>query len=378
MVDNVTRSRLCRTLCRPALVALLAAVTCMAARGALAQQAGTAAWDRLVAAAEKEGEVSLGANTNPQARQYLLAEWAKDFPKITLNFNGVPNSGWFSRVKAEREAGRYLWDVFTGGQNDGYELVAARYVIPLEGVFVRPDVATDALWRDGVGGLFQDPEKRIVAPFEFPQSMWYDAERLSPDKVKTAGLNILFDPAYKGQTAFQDPRIGGTGILFAVHIYDVLGADALKRLMVDQQAVLIPNAGNTTERILRKQAMFMLGGRLSEFKRYAAEGLKFDIRPAGADPKTAWLSIGGVMLAVFDKAPHPNAARVYANWVLTQKVQDAESRIRTYNSKRLDVKPYADGGLVVQPGAQYIQPQKYAAIEHVRQIRELIKQMRPD
>jgi len=84
------------------------------------------------------------------------------------------------------------------------------------------------------------------------------------------------------------------------------------------------------------------------------------------------------MLSVFDKAPHPNAARVYANWVLSQKVQEAESRIRTYNSKRLDVKPHADGDLVASPGAKYVEPQKYSAVDHVRQVRELIKAMRPD
>jgi ABC-type glycerol-3-phosphate transport system substrate-binding protein len=322
--------------------------------------------------------VTLAANPNPQARQYLLAEWAKDFPKIALKFNGIPNTGWFSRVKAEREAGNYLWYFFTSGQNDGYQLVDAGYVVPLDSLLVRPDVANDSMWRGGVAKLFEGPGKRVIVPFEFPQSMWYDAERVSPEKVKKEGLNLLLDPAYKGQMVFQDPRIGGTGIFFGVLIHDVLGAEALRRIMVDQQGVLIANAGATTERMLRKQALFMLGGRLSEFGRHAEEGLKFDIRPAGSDPKNAWLSTGGVTLSVFDKAPHPNAARVYANWILTQKVQEAESRIRTYNSKRVDVKPHADGGLEALPGANYVEPQRYSAIGHVRQVRDLIKQMRPD
>jgi hypothetical protein len=59
-------------------------------------------------------------------------------------------------------------------------------------------------------------------------------------------------------------------------------------------------------------------------------------------------------------------------------VQNAESRIRTYNSKRRDVPPHASGGLVAQPGAKYVEPQKYAALDHVRQVRKLIEQWRPD
>jgi len=378
MVDEVAKARPSRSVSDRLLGVMAAGLAAIACHSALAQEASKAAWDKLVAAAEKEGEVSLAANPDPQARIYLLSEWAKDFPKIELKFTGVPNSGWFSRVEAERQAGKFLWDVFTSGQNDGYQLVAAKYVVPLDGLLVRPDVADDSVWRGGIAGLFEDPEKRVIAPFSFPQSMWYDAERVSPEKVKKEGLNILLDPAYHGQMVFQDPRIGGSGIYFGVLIHDVLGAEVLKRIMVDQRAVFIRNAGNTTERIIRKQAMFMLGGRLSEFGHYAKEGLKFDIRPGGSDPKNAWLSVGGVTLSVFDKAPHPNAARVYANWILTQKVQDAESRIRTYNSKRLDVTPHADGGLVALLGAKYIEPQKYSAIDHVRQVSDQIKQMRPD
>jgi iron(III) transport system substrate-binding protein len=378
MVDGVAKARRGRSVSGRRLGVMAAALTAIASHGALAQGASTSAWDKLVAAAETEGEVALAANPNPQARSYLLAEWAKDFPKIELKFTGVPNSGWFSRVAAERQAGKYLWDVFTSGQNDGYQLVAAKYVVPLDGLLVRPDVADDAVWRGGIAGLFEDPEKRVIAPFSFPQSMWYDAERVSPEKVKKEGLHVLLDPAYQGQMVFQDPRIGGTGIYFGVLIHDVLGTETLKRIMVDQRAVLIRNAGNTTERIIRKQAIFMLGGRLSEFGHYAEEGLKFDIRPGGSDPENAWLSTGGVTLSVFDKAPHPNAARVFANWILTQKVQDAEGRIRTYNSKRRDVAPHADGGLVALPDKKYIEPQKYSAIDHVRQVSDLIRQLRPD
>ena len=44
----------------------------------------------------------------------------------------------------------------------------------------------------------------------------------------------------------------------------------------------------------------------------------------------------------------------------------------------VDVAPHADGGLVAMPDKKYIEPQKYSAIDHVRQVSDLIRQLRPD
>ena len=46
------------------------------------------------------------------------------------------------------------------------------------------------------------------------------------------------------------------------------------------------------------------------------------------------------MLAMFDKAPHPNAAKVFANWMLTQEAQDQYHKATNDNSRRTDVPFY--------------------------------------
>jgi len=40
---------------------------------------------------------------------------------------------------------------------------------------------------------------------------------------------------------------------------------------------------------------------------------------------------------LYSKASHPNAAKVYVNWLLTKEGQTEYARSRSYGSRRLDV-----------------------------------------
>ena len=48
-------------------------------------------------------------------------------------------------------------------------------------------------------------------------------------------------------------------------------------------------------------------------------------------------SFGGVI--AFLNTPNPNAAKVYANWVMTREAQDRIAKAANYNSRRTDVEP---------------------------------------
>jgi len=50
-----------------------------------------------------------------------------------------------------------------------------------------------------------------------------------------------------------------------------------------------------------------------------------------------YLSGGNGVLGLFNKAPHPNAARVYINWLLTQEGQTVNSKAQDLPSWRVDV-----------------------------------------
>jgi iron(III) transport system substrate-binding protein len=65
-------------------------------------------------------------------------------------------------------------------------------------------------------------------------------------------------------------------------------------------------------------------------------GLKFGVMVAFKD-YGAYLTPGFGSLMVMNKSPHPNAGKVFLNWLLTKEGQTAFSKGMGYVSRRLDV-----------------------------------------
>jgi ABC-type Fe3+ transport system substrate-binding protein len=59
---------------------------------------------------------------------------------------------------------------------------------------------------------------------------------------------------------------------------------------------------------------------------------------------------GNVML--INRAPHPNAAKLYINWLLSQEGQTAFATITQRNSRRLDVQGLPE--TTPRPGVEYV------------------------
>ena len=55
---------------------------------------------------------------------------------------------------------------------------------------------------------------------------------------------------------------------------------------------------------------------------------------------------------LYNKAPHPNAAKLFINWFLSKEGQNAWCKEIPQNSARTDVPPFNKDG-VAAPGAQY-------------------------
>jgi ABC-type Fe3+ transport system substrate-binding protein len=72
--------------------------------------------------------------------------------------------------------------------------------------------------------------------------------------------------------------------------------------------------------------------------------------------KIQQLSSGFGGVGIVDRAPHPNAAAVYVNWLLSKEGQEAWSNVPRI-SRRLDVKP-VDTSLLPRPGVVYFNGQQ--------------------
>ena len=91
------------------------------------------------------------------------------------------------------------------------------------------------------------------------------------------------------------------------------------------------------------------------------------------------VAFGGSVLELINKAPHPNAAKVYINWLLSKEGQTEWVKASGYPSRRLDVpREQFDPGMLPKEGVSYLpgygEQYNRVAVEANEFAKSLIKQ----
>jgi ABC-type glycerol-3-phosphate transport system substrate-binding protein len=160
-------------------------------------------------------------------------------------------------------------------------------------------------------------------------------------------------------------------------VYKVLGPDDTKKIVVDQKSIFYQNTGQGTEAMVRGSAVITLGIRVDkESEPYEKAGLKFDFRRIGNTAETAYETTGGSVLAMINRPPHPNVAKLFANWLLSKEVQTEFTKADQFNSIRADVPPIDPAG-VPQKGQNYLEVQKESMVAEKQKAQDFIRSVRP-
>lgn len=323
----------------------LACTAVAAAPSACAQTVDWQAdWARTVAAAKQEGELVIAAPAGRGWREFLTERFHKSYPEITVKITPFAGRDFWPRLQKEREVGQYLWDMRVGGSDNNTHVLKAQGMFePIRERLILPEVLDDAAWYGGVDGLFLDNDKRYLIGFALYEST--NAHYNKAVITATLTLKDVIKPEWTGKISMSDPR-GGVSLNAAAMMLKVYGEDYLRKLMVDQQPVITKDS--------RQQIQWMASGRYpiafglptASLVEYAARGAAVDdfVKIEGANTWTQ--GVGGMSLIT--KAPHPNAAKVFINWVLTRDVQAELMQAVKLNSRRRDV-PVADPTIAVDP-----------------------------
>jgi iron(III) transport system substrate-binding protein len=320
----------------------------------------TAERTQLIAAAEKEGEIDFFSQPNLAARTFISAEWAKAYPSIKLSITATPGSQIVGRMRIERQSEKYLWDVVMTGSVIGFEMVKEGFVDPFLPELIDPDVSKPAIW-GGWNQAFADNGKKYVFSTNLAlKSPVYNALKLSPAKVAKEGLRILFDPALKGKIYWHDPNVPGPGAQFAFYLARRLSESDLKRFIVEQKPVFVSDQNQVIEALAHGAAWLALGPGNSHalMEPYIKAGIPIDLRKFGNSPALNDITLGGSTIWVMKNRPHPHAARLFINWLLSKHVQAGFAKATEQNSRRTDVPSVADADGTPVPGAHYVAPQE--------------------
>ena len=314
---------------------------------------------RLVEAAEKEGTLTVFALPNPRTREFVLREWAQAFPKIALQATVLDQNPFIARIRTERSAEKYLWDVAFSGHPAGYVLAKEGALDPLLPELVDPEVNDPAVWGGWEQAFVDEGAKYVFSMSAYLASGSYNALMVPPEKAERLGPRVMLEPEYKGKTIWHDPLSPGAGKTQAFFVHRALGDDGLRKLILEQKVTIVAQQHQVVEAVARGTAYFGLGPPVKMLMApYLQAGVKADVRTFGREPGRAVLTHGGQTLYLFNKRPHPNATRLFVNWILTKDIQTKMAEVTTQGSRRHDVPPVGDPELVPIAGANYEAPQR--------------------
>ena len=267
-----------------------------------------AAWQQVEAAAKKEAKLVYYSLGSVPAKQVdaLKAGFAKDHPGIEVQYVNVGNgSELATRLTAEQQAKVYVADVFD--RSVQFALVLGEFLEP----FVPPASQDPTVkW---LTNPLADPAGKGLVRAEFAQyvAIWFNTKLVkSADAPKNH--TDLTDPKWKGQIMWRTPWQTGAGSTTYIFGKQELGAGWVTKMRAqnptfpdDQDAALLQVA----------RGEFAIGVGLTG--RTGGQLIK-DGQPLGAifpNDFTVGVPLGTQLLK---SAPHPNAARVFANWMLTE------------------------------------------------------------
>ncbi len=293
-------------------------------------------WEKTVKAAEQEGEVmfyTLG--------DYGYAsEFEKNFPRIKVKVVPGRGSELLSRIMSERRGGKHLADVARIGNTSPFELYKARTLQPIASAFILPEVKDQSKWWQGKHH-YADPDAKYIFVSVGSVSVnmvAYNTDLVAPSEI--ASFWDLLQDKWKGKIVAIDPRAGGYGRSGARFAYynPQLGREFLKRFFSEANATLSRDYRQAIDWVAQKRFSLLLFGNGDDVLQAKSQGLPINVVDTSGWKEGAALEPAAFTVVLMDKPAHPNAAKVFINWLLSREGQVAvQKEGETNDSLRIDI-----------------------------------------
>jgi len=289
-------------------------------------------WDQIVEAARKEGKVV--ASIPPSAELRKLMELT--FPKrygIGVEFVPARGGNIIRRMVDESKAGVQYFDLHIGGTESIITgLLPENVLEAVEPFFVLPEVRDPKQWWGG--HIWADNAKRFLYPFAAYQtvSFWSNSNEYKPSEFRS--LDDLLNPKLQNKIGISDPRTPGSGSSMWSYMNYIKGEEYLKRL-VAQKLFVTRDLRLLAENLAKGKIAVTSGIAYSEFLPFIKAGLP--VTPLPVPKEGLYVSGGYGHLTILKNPPHPNATKVFVNWLLGRDGQEVFSRAMGVGSRRFDV-----------------------------------------
>src|SRR5512132_2426457 len=267
--------------------------------------------------AEAGGKLMFYASFNAADSKTLTDGFKRLYPKIDAVFYRSTDAALMERILTEGRAGQNLWDVAMTTSFYGHNLKK-------RGVFATYDSPERKYFRDG----YKDPQATWTSIYTNYSAFGYNTRDVPKASVPKSYADLL-KPEWKDQIGMDSRPYEWFGTLIKA-MGDEKGLSFMRELA--KQAQLRAGRNLVAQLVAAEEFKGGLTGYSQTFE---------TLKPAGAP--VDWVYLNPVFANIHPtgisaKAPHPNAARLFIDFVLSKRGQEV---IRSMNRSpdRIDTPP---------------------------------------
>ncbi len=293
-------------------------------------------WKIVVEAAKKEGRLVICGAPSEEWRKSLVDMFQQEFPEIKVEYTGINGRDFWPRMRKERELGQKLWDLRAGGiEALAYPAKRDGFLDPIRPLLL-PENASDSKWVGGLDGLFNDKEKKFMPTYTIYIQRTVAVNRDFIKESEITSSEQLLDPKFKGKIVMQNPTAGASYTALG-NLGFMYGGNFLRDLLSKQNVAVTNDNRQEGEWLVRGKYPLAIGLVKTQLIPYIKQGIGKNVIKLEDKIIPVGTGFGGITL--MKDAPHPNAAKVYINWLLSQKTQLKLTKNVFLNSRRTDVPP---------------------------------------
>jgi iron(III) transport system substrate-binding protein len=184
------------------------------------------------------------------------------------------------------------------------------------------------------GHLWVDSAKKYIYTFQayLTESTWYNTDMAKASEFRS--YDDFLNPKWKGKIGFLDPRSPGAGDANWAFMWDIKGEDYLKKL-VAQEILLGRDQRVLSENLAKGRVAVMIGLTSYSFQPFVKAGLP--VKALSPLKEGTYGTGGSGNLAIIKAPAHPNATKVFVNWILSREGQELITKALGQATRRMDV-----------------------------------------
>ncbi len=293
-------------------------------------------WDNTLAAAKREGKVTIYGELGSEAKT-ALTERIKD--RFGLELETVIGSGPEVAAKYVQEvrSGIYLADVLFNGSPTFLTTIKPNVeLVPISRSFILPEIRDPKVWPEG-GIPFLDKDQLIIQ--STLGRIFFGV--VNTDQVKEGEITSLrdyLDPKWKGKIVMWDPTVAGsTSSWFSVILTQIYGQDEGRKYLsqlAQQEPLIIRDKRLPVEWVAKGKYAIHIGPNMQMVAEFVKAGAPVK---ATREKEGIFLNPSSSCFALVAKPAHPNAAVIVANWLMTAEAGAILSKAWGAPAARQDV-----------------------------------------